>query len=64
MKAIPLPANYGSIEELSNWLKKNMPHEFDVDGGVRWAIVTGYSDWHITFVRNHDATLFNLKWPC
>ena len=61
--AIPIPDNYGSIEELANWLQQHIPHEFAVDGGVRWKIVTGYNDWHITFVRSQDATLFNLKWP-
>jgi hypothetical protein len=63
MKSIPVPDCYGSIEELSDWLKRNIPHEFDVDGGVRWMIITGYSDWRITFVRDSDATYFNLKWP-
>lgn len=63
MTPVPLPENYHSIEHLSNWLKQHIPHEFDVDGGVRWIIVTGWDNWHITFVRNQDATYFNLKWP-
>ena len=59
---IPIPINYNSIEALSNWLKKNIPHEFDVDGGPRWILVTGWQGWHITFVRSQDATLFGLLW--
>lgn len=63
MTSIPLPVKYNSIEELSNWLKRHLPHEFDVDGSHRWYIVTGRGDWNITFVRSQDATFFNLKWP-
>ena len=63
MTSIPFPAKYKSIEELSNWLKRNLPHEFDVDGTHRWYIVTETSKWQILFVREHDATFFNLKWP-
>lgn len=63
MTPVPIPSNYGSLEDLSIWLQKHMPHEYHIDGGARWVIVNGYSNWHITFARAHDATYFNLKWP-
>lgn len=61
---LPLPENYSSIQELSNWLKKNMPHEHHIDGGPRWRIVsaTPVEWWHISFTRPSDASLFLLKW--
>ena len=57
-----IPANYESIERLADWLQRHIPHEFNVDGGPRWKIVTGYSSWHIRFFREQDATLFGLLW--
>lgn len=63
MTSVPLPENYGSIDALSKWLQQHLPHEFHVDGDVRWKIISGYYEWHIVFVCDHDATLFNLKWP-
>ena len=64
MTAIPIPRNYGSIEDLSLWLRKHLPHEYHVDGGLRWKVVTtpdGWS-WRIEFAREQDVTLFNLLW--
>ena len=64
MTAIPIPENYGSIERLIDWLKTNIPHEFDVDGGPRWIVFTAHMhrSWRIEFAREQDATLFNLLW--
>ena len=63
---IGIPANYGSIEGLDHWLKINIPHEYHIDGGPRWRIVSGnpayIGPWHIAFTRASDASLFLLKW--
>lgn len=64
MTAVPIPENYGSIERLTDWLKTNIPHEFDVDGGPRWVVITapdGWS-WRIEFAREQDVTYFKLCW--
>lgn len=58
---VPIPYNYGTIEGLHHWLKRNMPHEYHVDGGPRWRIITNLGGW-IKFTRPSDASLFLLKW--
>ena len=56
---VTIPDNYGSFEELSNWLRKRMPHE--VHRLERWQIVMRPRDgWVIWFRNPADATLFTL----
>jgi hypothetical protein len=62
MTTIPLPRNYGSIEGLDHWLKKNIPHEYHIDGSPRWRILAGPTSYWIGFARESDVTFFNLIW--
>ena len=65
MTQVPIPENYGSIEQLANWLSLKMPHEEHWGHAERWQIIAGRRDhsWHITFQNPSDASLFNLMWP-
>lgn len=58
---VPIPDNYSTLEELSLWLQKHLPHEYHIDGGPRWRIITNLGGW-IEFSRPSDASLFLLKW--
>lgn len=62
MISISIPDNYSSFEELSNWLKRRIPHEYHIDGGPRWAINYSSYQWYISFCRPADVTLFHLLW--
>lgn len=57
---VDIPENYGSLETLANWLRKNIPHQ--IHRLDRWAIVGRIDGYHIWFRNPADATLFTLKW--
>lgn len=66
MTEVPIPENYGSLEDLANWLRVKMPHEEHWGSVARWDIISsvdgGPAQW-IRFQNPADATLFTLIWP-